>query len=110
LAARYLSRRKYRILARNYRRPLGEIDLIAADGDVVVFIEVKTRRGDEHADARDAVRPSKWRRIHRAARCFLSEHRAQHAPCRFDVVTIVWPAGGSPRVEHEVDAYQPRSG
>ncbi len=109
LAARFLSRRKYRILARNYRCAVGEIDLIAVDGDMLVFVEVKTRSDDDHADAQESVRPIKWKRVHRAARFFLMETHAQHAACRFDLITILWPPGGSPQIEQFESAYEPRS-
>lgn len=106
-AARHLRKLRYRIVARNYRCESGEIDLICTDDDTIVFVEVKTRSSDDAQDPREAIRPSQWRRVHSAARYFLMERSAQNQPCRFDVVTVVWPARGSPQIEHFPDAFQP---
>ena len=106
-AARLLKRRHHRIIARNYRCPVGEIDLITADGDTIVFVEVKTRSSDEAADLSDAVRPGKWSRVERAARYFVMQRSAADRPCRFDLVTVLWPQRGSPQIEHFPDAFQP---
>jgi len=108
VAARYLKRRRYRVLARNYRCSAGEIDLILADRDTLVFVEVKTRSSDQAQEPHEALRPAQQRRIEQAARCFLMERSAQNRPCRFDVVTVLLKDGGSPRVEHFEDAFRPR--
>ena len=71
-AARWLRRQGFRILVRGYRTPRGEIDLIARDGDTIVFIEVKTRRQGEPAEA---VTDEKQRRLSLAAIQFLKQHR-----------------------------------
>ena len=109
-AARHLKRRRHRIIARNYRCPVGEIDLISIHGDTVVFVEVKTRSSDEAEDPLDAVRPGKWARVERAARYFRTHKLTADHPCRFDLVTVVWPPRGSPIIEHFEDAFQPRRG
>ena len=110
LAARYLKRRHHRIIARNFRCPVGEIDLVSLHGDTLVFVEVKTRSTEEAEDLRDAVRRGKWARVERAARYFLMHRLAANRPCRFDLVTVVWPPQGRPQVEHFEDAFQPRRG
>ena len=92
-------------MVRGYRVVEGEVDLVARDGPVLVFVEVKTRRKGEPAEA---VGAEKQRRLVRAALHFQRRHGLLEAPCRFDVVAIVWPEdGGSPRVEHIVDAFSP---
>ncbi len=106
-AVRYLKRQHHRIIARNYRCPLGEFDVITSDGDTIVFVEVKTRSSDEAADLHEAVRPGKWRRVLRTARYYLAERPTVDRPCRFDLVTVMWPRHGPPRIEHFVDAFQP---
>jgi putative endonuclease len=106
-AARYLSRQHYHILIRNYRCVAGEIDLICSEGDTIVFVEVKARTSDEAQDPQEAPRKSQWRRIESAARYFLMQRGAEDRPCRFDLVTVVWPPRGSPQIEHFEDAYQP---
>ena len=70
-AAKALKGNGYRIVARNYRCAMGEIDLIAVDSDTIVFVEVKTRSDDSAADPENNVTYQKQRRLSRAARCYL---------------------------------------
>ncbi len=107
-AARHLKRGHHRIIARNYRAPVGEIDLITTEGDTIVFVEVKTRTSEEAEDSAEAVRLHQWVQIERAARYFLMERNAGSRPCRFDLVTVVWPPRGSPQIEHFKDVHRPR--
>ena len=103
-AARFLRRRGLRVLARGYRTKLGEIDLIARDGDTLVFVEVKARRQGVPAEA---VTPEKQRRITLAALHFLRMHRMLDVRSRFDIVAIVWPdERGEPQIEHIPDAFE----
>jgi putative endonuclease len=106
-AARHLKAKRHRILARNYRCPAGEIDLICAHRDTIVFVEVKTRADDTAEDPQEALHPTQRRRIENAARSFLAQTSTQNRPCRFDVVTVIWPPRGSPCIEHFEDAFQP---
>jgi putative endonuclease len=87
-AARRLSRRGYRIIARNYRASGAEIDLIALDGDTLVFVEVKTRRTDVCGEGTEAVDSRKRVQIKRAAAHFIQRHRADERAIRFDVVAL----------------------
>ena len=82
--------------------------MITMDGDTLVFVEVKTRSTSEAQDPQEAVSHGKWVRVERAARYFLAQHGVEDRPCRFDLVTIVWPPRASPVIEHFEDAYQPR--
>ncbi|MDI3263193.1 MAG: YraN family protein [Fulvimonas sp.] len=77
------------LLARNYTSRYGEIDLIARDGDSVVFVEVRQRAGAAHGDAAASVTPAKQARLIRTARLWLAAH-PEHAwrACRFDVVSF----------------------
>jgi len=100
LAARVLKRKGYRILARQCRRRFGELDLIALEGDCLVFIEVKTRSTGRAGRPGEAVDRSKRSRITRAALAWLkSRHLLEHRS-RFDVVAITWRTGETPIVEH----------
>ena len=74
-AARFLRRLGYHIIARRHRNPLGEIDLVAVDGRMVVFVEVKTRRSAAAGHPHDAVDPAKQRRLSRLALAFLERLR-----------------------------------
>lgn len=86
-AASYLASRGLAILARNFRTRMGEIDVIAQEGDVLVFVEVRLRSSGSFGGALESITPHKQRRIRAAANMYLSKLR--HAPrCRFDVVLI----------------------
>lgn len=107
IAARRLRRSGYRIAARNFSCPCGEIDLIALDGPSIVFVEVKTRRDDRVANPENSVHAHKRRQITAAAKYYLTATRAQDRPCRFDVISIVLRDGAEPEVEHFIDAFGP---
>jgi len=101
--------RGYRILARNYRCPLGELDLVASEGGAVVFIEVKTRRGARAGSGAEAISGRKRRRLMLLARYYLAAHGLEGRPCRFDVVSLsVVP--GRARVRVWRDAFQGAGG
>jgi putative endonuclease len=103
-AARSLRRQGMTILVRGYRTPHGEIDLIALDGNVLVFVEVKARRRGSPAEA---VTPEKQRRLTLAGLHFLKKHNLLNERSRFDVVAIVWPEDKSaPQIEHIRDAFE----
>ena len=105
-AARYLRQKGYRILARNYRCRMGEIDIIACRGDYVAFVEVKLRKDDSFAAAREFVTRAKQQRILRTAGLWLSQHETELQP-RFDVIEVYAPQGekGPVRIEHLEDAF-----
>jgi putative endonuclease len=109
-AARHLKQIGYRIVARNYSCPAGELDLVAVDGDAIVFVEVKTRRSNEAADPEVNVTPAKRRQLTRAAKYYLMAKSAQDRPARFDVVAVVLPEKGRASIEHFVDAFSPVRG
>ena len=105
VAAAFLKRQGLRVIARNYRVAAGEIDLIARDGDVLVFVEVKARRRGLPAEA---VTTEKQRRLTLAALHYLKRHRLLECRCRFDVVSVLWPDDdGEPIVEHYRNAFEP---
>jgi putative endonuclease len=106
-AAAFLRRKGFSILQHNYRCAIGEIDLVARDGDVVVFVEVKTRRGDDRDDPLDKVHRDKQRRLVRAARHWLTAKRWPEVACRFDAVALIVADEGPPQIEHVEDAFQP---
>jgi putative endonuclease len=98
LACAELTRRGYAILERRYRTRYGEIDIIARDGPVVVFVEVKTRADDRFGGAAAAVTGWKQRRIVQMAADYLLRRALHGRPCRFDVV-VVEIVGDVPRVD-----------
>jgi putative endonuclease len=100
LAARHLTDNGLVILDRNWRCPLGELDIVARDGDVVVFCEVKTRRGAGFGEPVDAVVPAKARRLRRLAAEWLGAAGVRAEEVRFDVVSVLVPRRGAAEVEH----------
>lgn len=107
-AAKYLRRRGYRIVARGVRSALGEIDLVALDGQVIVFVEVKTRESAEVGHPSEAVHPAKQRKLTRLALGFLKQHRLLEHSARFDVIAVTWPESQRrPTIEHYPNAFEP---
>lgn len=84
----------YRIVARNVVTKVGELDLVALDGETLCFIEIKARASAEYGSAIEAVRRGKQRKIVRAALLFLAKNRSQRA-CRFDVLGLDRGADGA---------------
>jgi putative endonuclease len=107
-AERFLRQRGYQILERGCRSKLGEIDLVALEGDTIVLVEVKTRRSDESGTPAEAVGPMKQRRLTRAALGYLKARNLLEQRARFDVVAVTWPDGDrKPVIEHFPNAFEP---
>jgi putative endonuclease len=98
LAAAALKRQGYKIIERNYLTPLGEIDIIAKQRGILVFIEVKTRKSDRFGTPAEAVHPAKQVKLRRLADYYLKQKRLGEAPVRFDVVGIM-VKDGDPVIE-----------
>ena len=90
----------WEVLARNWRCTLGELDLVARDGDEAVFVEVKTRRSEAYGGAVAAVTPAKLRRLRLLAGAWLASQERAFSAARIDVVAITVPRAGAPVVEH----------
>lgn len=88
LAAEFLTKRGWRILARNLRLDRAELDIVAKDRDTTVFVEVKTRRSFSHGLPGEAVNRRKQQQIIKAAQLYLLQKNCFDAPCRFDVVEV----------------------
>jgi putative endonuclease len=105
LAARHLKRQGMRILLRRYQTEQGEIDLIARDGDTLVFVEVKARRKGSPVET---VTLEKQRRLTNVSFQFLRKYQLLEVRSRYDVVAIVWPDDRTlPQVEHFRNAFEP---
>ena len=104
-AADFLIRKGLGIAARNFRTRFGEIDIIAQDGKYIVFAEVKTRKSDRFAAAREHVTPRKQARIIAAAEEWLQAHPDAGQP-RFDVIEVYGqPQAAAPRINHLENAF-----
>jgi putative endonuclease len=104
LACGELARRGYAVVARRYRLRGGELDIVALDGETLVFVEVKAREGHRFGEAAEAVTAVKRRRIVRLALDYLVRHRLVDRPCRFDVVAVHLD-GGKPSIEVYQNAF-----
>lgn len=102
LAAARLTAAGMRVVARNWRCPTGEIDIVARDGDCLVICEVKTRRSKRYGTPAEAVGPRKVRRLRELALHWLDEQEIYVPEIRFDVVSIIVPPQGRPVVEHVI--------
>jgi len=105
VAERYLQKKGYTLVERNYRCPAGELDLIVLDRRVVVFVEVKTRTGLGFGSPLEAVEFRKQRKMIQVAQFFLAEKRLQQRDARFDVIGVSW-LGREPVVEHIENAFE----
>ena len=107
LAATRLEAAGLRVVTRNWRQPEGELDIVADDGGTCVFVEVRSRTGDDHGHALEAITPHKRARVIRAARLYLDAERPTALGYRFDVVAVTfWTDGREPEVVHIPDAFE----
>lgn len=94
IAVARLKSEGYEILERNYRCLFGEVDIVARDGDTIVFVEVKSRRSETYGDPQLAVGPTKQKKLSRVAVKYLEERHLYSCNARFDVVAVkILPAG-----------------
>lgn len=100
MAAAWLQRQGYTILERNWRRPCGELDLIAELAGEVVGIEVKTRTSPALGEPEEAITPSKQRKLVLTLQTYLMERDDEQRPYRLDVVAVRLAADGAPIIRH----------
>jgi len=105
LAVDWLRSHGYLIVARNYRRRFGEVDVIARQGDCLVFVEVKARSSSRFGTPLDALTLRKQRQLSRIARDYLVRHDQLETLCRFDVVSVVLKGDRSPEIDVVVNAF-----
>jgi putative endonuclease len=111
LARRFLEAKGFRVVATNKRTKGGELDLVAWDDEVLVFVEVKARANDSHGRPEEAVDRRKQERLVAAAGAFLAELAVPEPICRFDVVAVDLKKGGTEElgVRHFIDAFRPEA-
>lgn len=105
IAATYLQKRGYKIIGKNYHCKFGEIDVIAFDGDCLVFIEVKTRSSTSFGTPAAAVDFRKQKQISKAAHAYLRDKQMMDCNTRFDVVGITVQNKKPPKVELFTNAF-----
>src|SRR6476660_4882531 len=104
-AAKFLRNNGFKILIRNFRCDVGEIDIVARDGKTLVFVEVKTRAYDDPTPE-EQVNPVKMHQITKAGKFYLSRYGIPQPPARFDVIAIVWPNNSTPQIRHTINAFE----
>jgi putative endonuclease len=106
VAERYLRLKGYRILQRNVRSSVGELDLVVEDGAVLVFVEVKARHTDAYGGAVHAVHRRKQQKLIRLAAQYLARHHINNRSCRFDVVLVQEVEASEPQIDHIQNAFE----
>ena len=107
-AATYLKRQGYRIIDKNVRFSIGEIDIIAKIGTTIVLVEVKTRRSNEYCHPIEVVDKKKREKIKKMGQWYYrnKKHADRGFAMRFDIITVIWPEDKQPMIEHFVDAFR----
>ena len=105
LAVQFLKKQGYDIITHNYKTPLGEIDIIARDGDMIVIVEVKTRSNDSFAAPYESVNKAKKQKIKNVALLYLKKQKRE-LPARFDVISITCLGNGQKSIRHIRDAFE----
>jgi len=105
IACAYLKKKNYAIVTRRFRLFRGEIDIIARDGQTLVFVEVKARADESFGRPEESVTLGKQRQIRKIALGYLVENPLGDAGCRFDVISILFGDGDRYRLEHFLDAF-----
>jgi len=105
VAWEHLRRAGYALVAKNFRTRYGELDLVVEKGGVIVFVEVRSRRGERFGTALESVDWRKQRQIGRMAAEFVARRRLHDRRARFDVVAVEWQDAG-PSIEHVENAFE----
>ena len=106
MAAEHLERAGWTVLARNFRVGHREVDLVARRGEVVAFVEVKTRAGLGYGHPLEAITARKRREIQFVAQMWVDRHGRPGDLYRYDAIAVLLPTGGPPRIEHVEDAWR----
>lgn len=105
LAGEYIQKKGFSIIEYNYRFGKGEIDIIAKDGEYLVFVEVKSRKNLEFGEPEYALTKNKVNQIRKIASAYLYEKNLIEVDCRFDVVAILQEQGKDPVINHIENAF-----
>ena len=105
IAAKFLESKGLSILEVNFRCSAGEIDIVAVDADIIVFVEVKTRSSEDFGLPEEAVNYFKQKKLIQVAMYYLQKEHSQNKRCRFDVVSIIIKNDTVKKIDHFVDAF-----
>lgn len=106
LAADYLRRLGYTVVETNYRCQWGEVDIVAQEGDTLVFVEVRTRRGASFGAPQESLTPRKRQRLISTAETYLQAHPDAPADWRIDLISLTPHSSGPLHIEHLPNAVQ----
>lgn len=104
IAEKFLIEKGYKILDRNFYFERGEIDIVAEDNGVIVFVEVKSRSSEEYGEPEDSITPNKRKQLRKVAEGYFYEKNISDVEARFDVISIKWKKG-NPIIEHIENAF-----
>jgi putative endonuclease len=105
LAQQFLHKKKFVIIETGYRLYRGEIDIIAHDGQTLVFVEVKTRWSHKSGFPEEAVTPHKQRQLRKIAESYCALNDVQDKECRFDVISLLFDRSGRHSLSHIKNAF-----
>jgi len=105
IALQYLKKKKYTIVEKGFRFLRGEIDIIALEGDTIVFIEVKTRKSVDFGQPEESITAAKKRQLRRVAQGYLLRKNIQDVECRFDVLSLIYDEEKGYTINHIKDAF-----
>lgn len=105
LAVKYLKNNGYEIIERNYRYGHGEIDIIAKDNEMLVFVEVKYRRSLEYGTPENSITEYKKKQIRKIAEAYLWQKEIEGVECRIDVISILHYSNSEPEITHYKNAF-----
>jgi putative endonuclease len=105
IALDFVRKRKYKIVGKNFRFQRGEIDIIAYDGQTLVFLEVKTRKSRKYGPPEESVTPAKQVQIRKVAQWYLVKKGLTDVACRFDVLAITMEEDGNNQIHHIQNAF-----
>ena len=106
-AIRFLRKQGYQVLHRQFRNRIGEIDIVAKDGNVIVFVRVKTRKSNVAGGPEEAVNFTKQKQLTKLALSYLKRYNLLEHSARFDVVAVIWPDDAKkPEITHYRNAFE----
>jgi putative endonuclease len=105
IACDFLTKHGFEIIERNYQYGHGEIDVVARDKDILVFVEVKYRKSLEYGPPELAITKGKQKQIRKVAEAYLYEKNIKDKSCRIDVIAIVHTSGQKPEINHIINAF-----
>ncbi len=106
IASSFLEKNNYKIIAKNYKTRLGEVDIIAKDREVFCFIEVRARRNSSFCMPEESIVSRKQTQISKAALSYIRMHQLEDRPARFDIIAVLIQEDGGIKINHIKNAFE----